>query len=97
MDKLQGFLPGTYDVLKQIIYMEAFLKVKEKLGIDDKKIKNIFIIPGIEDRFIGKVGMELFFEKDIELWLMDIKKALDFYLRNKNNIELLDTILLNSV
>ena len=94
LDKLQGFLPGTYDVLKQIIYMEAFLKAKKELGIDDKKIKNIFIIPGIEDRFVGKVGMKLFFEKDIELWLMDIKKALDFYLRDENNIELLDTILL---
>lgn len=97
LDKLQGFLPGTYDVLKQIIYMEAFLKEKEKLGINDKNVKNIFIIPGTEDRFIGKVGMGLFLEKDIELWLMEIKQALDFYLKNENNIELLDTILLSSI
>ena len=97
LDKLQGFLPGTYDVLKQIIYMEAFLKEKEKLGINDKKVKNIFIIPGTEDRFIGKVGMELFLEKDIELWLMDIKQALDFYLKNKTNTKLLDTILLDNI
>ena len=97
LDKLQGFLPGTYDVLKQIIYMEAFLKEKEKLGINDKNIKNIFIIPGTEDRFIGKVGMGLFLEKDIELWLMNIKQALDFYLKNENNIKLLNTILLSSI
>lgn len=97
LDKLQGFLPGTYDVLKQIIYMETFLKAKEELEIDDKKIKNIFIIPGIEDRFIGKVGMQLFLNKDIELWLMDIKKALDLYLKSENNIKLLDIILLNGV
>lgn len=92
LDKLQGFLPGTYDVLKQIIYMETFLKAKEELEIDDKKIKNIFIIPGIEDRFIGKVGMGLFLEKDIELWLMDIKKALDLYLKNEINIKLFENI-----
>ena len=96
LDKLQGFLPGTYDVLKQIIYMEAFLKEKEKLEINDKKVKNIFIIPGTEDRFIGKVGMGLFLEKDIELWLMDIKKSLELYLIDNNNFDLLDKILIEN-
>lgn len=90
LDKLQGFLPGTYDLLKQIIYMEAFLKEKEELEIDAQKVRNIFIIPSIEDRFIGKVGMELFLEKDIELWLMDVKKALELYLANRTNFSLLE-------
>lgn len=93
LDRLQGFLPGTYDVLKQIIYMETFLKAKGELEIDDKKIKNIFIIPSNEDRFIGKVRMGLFLEKDIELWLMDMKKALELYLNNKLALQLLDKIL----
>ena len=93
LNKLVGFFPGTYDVLKQIIYMEVFLKEKENLEINDSKVKNIFIIPGIEDKFLGKVGMGLFLNKDIELWLMDIKKALDFYLKNEINTELLDKIL----
>ena len=90
LDKLQGFFPGTYDVLKQIIYMEAFLKEKEKLKIDDKKVRNVFIIPNTEDRFIGKVRIELFLGKDIELWLMDIKKALELYLVDKTNFVLFE-------
>lgn len=32
--------------------------------------------------------MELFLEKDIELWLMDIKKALELYLVNNTNFTL---------
>ena len=70
--------------------MEAFLKEKEELEIDAQKVRNIFIIPSIEDRFIGKVGMELFLEKDIELWLMDVKKALELYLANRTNFSLLE-------
>lgn len=40
--------------------------------------------------------MKLFLEKDIELWLMDIKQALDFYLKNKINIKLFNKILKNN-
>ncbi|WP_101474912.1 LlaJI family restriction endonuclease [Fusobacterium sp.] len=97
LDKLQGFLPGTYDILKQIIYMKSFKEKEEELGIINLKKRNLFIIPGINDNYIGKIKMGLFLEEDIELWLMDIKKALDFYLKNENNIELLDTILLSSI
>lgn len=97
LDKLQGFLPGTYDVLKQIIYMKSFKEREEKLGIVDLKKRNLFIIPGIKSDYIGKIRMGLFLEDDIELWLVDIKRALDFYLKDENNIELLDVILLNNV
>lgn len=97
LDKLQGFLPGTYDVLKQIIYMKSFKEREEELGILDLKKRNLFIIPGIKSDYIGKIRMGLFLEEDIELWLMDIKQALDFYLKNENNIELLDIILLSSI
>lgn len=97
LDKLQRFLPGTYDVLKQIIYMKSFKEREEELGIVNLKKRNLFVIPGINDNYIGKIKMGLFLEEDIELWLMDIKKALDFYLKNENNIELLDTILLSSI
>lgn len=97
LDKLQGFLPGTYDVLKQIIYMKSFKEREEKLGIVDLKKRNLFIIPGIKSDYIGKIRMGLFLEDDIELWLVDIKRALDFYLKNENNIELLEVILLNNV
>lgn len=97
LDKLQGFLPGTYDVLKQIIYMKSFKEREEELEIVNLKKRNLFIIPGIKSDYIGKIRMGLFLEDDIELWLMDIKQALDFYLKNENNIELLDVILLNNV
>ena len=97
LDKLQGFLPGTYDVLKQIIYMKSFKEREEEVGIVDLKKRNLFIIPGINDNYIGKIKMGLFLEENIELWLMDIKQALDFYLKNENNIKLLDIILLNDV
>lgn len=97
LDKLQGFLPGTYDVLKQIIYMKSFKEREEELGIFNLKKRNLFIIPGIKSDYIGKIKIGLFLEEDIELWLMDIKRALDFYLKNENNIELLEVILLNNV
>lgn len=97
LDKLQGFLPGTYDVLKQIIYMKSFKEKEKELRIVNLKKKNLFIIPGVKSGYIGKIRMGLFLEEDIELWLMNIKKALDFYLKNENNIELLDTILLSSI
>lgn len=96
LEVLQGFLPGTYDILKQLIYMETFLKEKEKLNIDDTKIKNIFIIPGKENKYIGKVEMGIIQNKCVELWLMDIKQALNFYLKNKSDINLLNTILFNN-
>lgn len=97
LDKLQGFLPGTYDVLKQIIYMKSFKEKEEELEIVNLKKRNLFIIPGIKSDYIGKIRMGLFLEEDIEIWLMDIKQALDFYLKNENNIKLLDIILLNGV
>lgn len=97
LDKLQGFLPGTYDVLKQIIYMKSFKEREEELEIVNLKKRNLFIIPGIKSDYIGKIRMGLFLEEDIEIWLMDIKQALDFYLKNENNIKLLDIILLNGV
>ena len=34
--------------------------------------------------------MELFLEKDIQLWLMDVKKALELYLANRTNFSLLE-------
>lgn len=97
LDKLQGFLPGTYDVLKQIIYMKSFKEKEEELGIVDLKKRNLFIIPGINDNYIGKIKMGLFLEEEIELWLMDIKQALDFYLKNEINTKLLNNILLINV
>lgn len=92
LDKLQGFLPGTYDVLKQIIYMKSFKEKEEELGIFNFKKRNLFIIPGIKSNYIGKIRMGLFLEEDIEIWLMDIKQALDFYLKNEINTELLENI-----
>lgn len=92
LDKLQGFLPGTYDVLKQIIYMKSFKEKEEELGIFNFKKRNLFIIPGIKSDYIGKIRMGLFLEEDIEIWLMDIKQALDFYLKNEINTELLENI-----
>lgn len=92
LDKLQGFLPGTYDVLKQIIYMKSFKEREEELEIVNLKKRNLFIIPGIKSDYIGKIRMGLFLEDDIELWLMDIKQALDFYLKNEINTELLENI-----
>ena len=77
--------------------MKSFKEREEELGILDLKKRNLFIIPGIKSDYIGKIKMGLFLEEDIELWLMDIKRALDFYLKDENNIELLDVILLNNV
>lgn len=93
LDKLQGFLPGTYDVLKQIIYMKSFKEREEELEIVNLKKRNLFIIPGIKSDYIGKIRIGLFLEDDIELWLMDIKQALDFYLKNNINKDLLDKII----
>lgn len=95
LEVLQGFFPGTYDILKQLIYMETFLKEKEKLNIDDTKIKNVFIIPGEKNKYIGKVKMGVIPNKYVELWLMDIKQSLDFYLNDKINSQLLNNILFN--
>lgn len=93
LDKLQGFLPGTYDVLKQIIYMKSFKEREEELGIFNLKKRNLFIIPGIKSDYIGKIKMGLFLEEDIELWLMDIKQGLELYLKNNINKVLLDKII----
>lgn len=93
LDKLQGFLPGTYDVLKQIIYMKSFKEREEELGIFNLKKRNLFIIPGIKSDYIGKIRMGLFLEEDIELWLMDIKQGLELYLKNDINKTLLDKII----
>lgn len=93
LDKLQGFLPGTYDVLKQIIYMKSFKEREEELGIFNLKKRNLFIIPGIKSDYIGKIRMGLFLEEDIELWLMDIKQGLELYLKNNINKALLDKII----
>lgn len=90
LDKLQVFLPGTYDVLKQIIYMKSFKEKEEELGIINLKKRNLFIIPSINDNHIGKIKMGLFLEEDIELWLMDIKKALELYLANSTNFTLFE-------
>ena len=93
LDKLQGFLPGTYDVLKQIIYMKSFKEREEELGIFNLKKRNLFIIPGIKSDYIGKIKMGLFLEEDIELWLIDIKQGLELYLKNNINKALLDKII----
>lgn len=91
-----SFLPGTYDVLKQFIYMETFLK-DETLEINLKKAKNVFIIPSTKDIHLGRVEMGLYSEKYIDIYFMEMDKALELYLMNQLNIKLLDKIVKETI
>lgn len=89
-DKIIGYLPASYDVLKQFVYMESFLK---GLPLKNENIKNIFIIPGEKNKYLGKIKMRFFEDKYIEVYLMDFKESLDFYQKNKINEKMFDLIL----
>lgn len=91
-DKIIGYLPASYDVLKQFVYMESFLK-DPKFSFTKETIKNIFIIPGEENRCLGKIKMEFFKEKHIEVYLMNFEESLYFYQKDKINEKMLELIL----
>lgn len=91
-DKIIGYLPASYDVLKQFVYMECFIKDSE-FSFKAETRKNIFIIPGKENKFLGKIKMEFFKDRSIEVYLMNFEESLNFYQKNKINEEMLDLIL----
>lgn len=90
IEKILGYLPGSYDVLKQFVYMESFFKECKVKGNSIKKdlntenTLNIFAIPGSENKCLGKVELELFEGKEIKVLLLDLKEAISNYLKNKN-------------
>lgn len=73
-----GSLPGISDIVKQVAYAKYLHQAH------NKKIKNIFLLPGkLNDDYVKKIGYAELVEDRIDTYLVDIRKLV-FSLTDQN-------------